>query len=142
METESDQMSHVILGVGLNINTPFFPDHLETVATSLRSTGRSYSRLAIVRAFLQAMDGFYGRFLGREFQAILDLWRQASVTLGKPVTVKLGVGEICGLALDVAADGALLVEKQGGEVETIISGEIQQAPCHLGQEASSNWKDI
>jgi BirA family biotin operon repressor/biotin-[acetyl-CoA-carboxylase] ligase len=115
--------------VGLNINTLAFPDHLDTVATSLSSTGRSYSRLAIVRAFLRSLDGFYGRFLRREFPAILEEWRRASVTLGKPVTVKLGTGELSGLALDVATDGALLVEKPGGKVEKIISGEIQQAPC-------------
>ncbi len=129
METESDQMSHVILGVGLNINTAVFPDHLQTVATSLRSTGRRYARLAIIRAFLRTMDAFYGRFLRQEFPAILDEWRQAAVTLGKPVTVKLGAEEISGLAVDVAPDGALLVEKPGGEVEKIISGEIHQAPC-------------
>ena len=129
METESDQMSHVILGVGLNINTAVFPDHLQTVATSLRGTGRRYSRLAIIRAFLRTMDVFYGRFLRQEFPAILDEWRQATVTLGKPVTVKLGAEEISGLAVDVAPDGALLVEKSGGGVEKIISGEIHQAPC-------------
>ena len=39
--------------------------------------------------------------------------------------VKLGAQEISGVAVDVAADGALLVEKPGGEVEKIISGEIQ-----------------
>jgi BirA family transcriptional regulator, biotin operon repressor / biotin---[acetyl-CoA-carboxylase] ligase len=127
METESDQISHLILGVGLNINTLAFPEHLEPLATSLRSTGRRYSRLAIVRAFLKSMDSFYGRFLCQEFPAILDLWRQAAVTLGKPVTVKRGAGEISGLALDVAPDGALLVEKPGGEIERVISGEIHEA---------------
>jgi BirA family biotin operon repressor/biotin-[acetyl-CoA-carboxylase] ligase len=71
----------------------------------------------------------YGRFLNREFPAILEEWRRAAVTLGKLVTVNLGAGAISGLALDVAPDGALLVQKAGGEVERIISGEIQQAPC-------------
>jgi BirA family biotin operon repressor/biotin-[acetyl-CoA-carboxylase] ligase len=127
MESESDQMSHLILGVGLNINNTTFPEHLQGIATSLSSTGRKYSRLAIVRAFLKAMDLFYGRFLRQEFPAILDLWRQAAVTLGKQVTVKRGAGEISGLALDVSPDGALLLEKVGGGVETIISGEIQAA---------------
>jgi BirA family transcriptional regulator, biotin operon repressor / biotin---[acetyl-CoA-carboxylase] ligase len=128
METESDQMSHVILGVGLNINTLIFPDHLQTVATSLGSTGRTFSRLAIIRSLLHILDRLYGKFLGQEFPEILDLWRRATVTLGKPVRVKLGEREIAGLALDVAPDGALLVAKPGGEVERIISGEIQQAP--------------
>jgi BirA family biotin operon repressor/biotin-[acetyl-CoA-carboxylase] ligase len=129
METESDQMSHVILGVGLNINTPGFPEHLAGLATSLSGTGRKYSRLEIVRAFLRTLDAYYGRFLGQEFPAILEAWRQAAVTLGRQVTVKQGGGEISGLALDVAPDGALLVEKPGGEVARVISGEIQQAPC-------------
>jgi BirA family transcriptional regulator, biotin operon repressor / biotin---[acetyl-CoA-carboxylase] ligase len=125
METESDQMSYVILGVGLNINTQVFPDCLQTLATSLASTGRTYSRLSIVRAFLRSMDELYGCFLNQQFPEILNLWRRAAVTLGKPVTVKLGAQEISGLAVDVAPDGALLVEKPGGEVQRIISGEIQ-----------------
>jgi BirA family transcriptional regulator, biotin operon repressor / biotin---[acetyl-CoA-carboxylase] ligase len=130
METESDQMSHVVLGVGLNINTPVFPEHLTELATSLLSgTGRTYSRLAIVRALLRRLDTVYGRFLGQKFPAILEAWRQAAVTLGRTVTVKQGGEEISGLALDVAPDGALLVETPGGGVERVISGEIQQAPC-------------
>jgi BirA family biotin operon repressor/biotin-[acetyl-CoA-carboxylase] ligase len=129
METESDRMSHVILGVGLNINTAVFPEHLAGLATSLAGAGRPYSRLGIVRAFLRTLDGLYGRFLGQEFPDILDQWRRAAVTLGRPVTIRQGGREISGLALDVAPDGALLVEKPGGEVERVISGEIAPAPC-------------
>lgn len=131
METESDRMSYVILGVGLNINTAIFPDYLQMQATSLAGTGRTYSRLAIVRAFLSAMDELYGNFLNQKFPEILDLWRRAAVTLGKPVKVKLGGREISGLAVDVAPDGALLVEKPGGEVQRIISGEIE-GPLPVG----------
>ena len=129
METESDQMSHVILGVGLNINTLAFPDHLAGLATSLGSTGRSYSRLAIVRTFLAAMDRWYGTFLDQGFGEILASWRRETVTLGKPVRVRLGAREVSGLAVDVAPDGSLLVKKPCGEVEKIISGEIEQASC-------------
>ncbi len=90
METESDQMSHVILGVGLNINTLAFPDHLAGLATSLGNTGRTYSRLAIVKAFLAAMDRWYGTFLDQGFGEILAAWRREAVTLGKPVRVPTG----------------------------------------------------
>lgn len=137
METESDQISHVILGVGLNINTPAFPAPLAGLATSLSSTGRRYSRLEIVRAFLRRLDENYRTFLRREFPVILEAWRRAAVTLGRPVTVKQGSEEISGLALDVAPDGALLVKTSGGEVRSVISGEIPQAPCREGQEADN-----
>ncbi len=71
------------------------------------------------------MDSRYGSFLNQQFPEILSSWRRAAVTLGKPVTVKLGLREISGLAVDVAPDGALLVKKPGGEIQRIISGEIQ-----------------
>jgi BirA family biotin operon repressor/biotin-[acetyl-CoA-carboxylase] ligase len=124
METESDRMSHVVLGLGLNVNTPQFPDYLQQVATSLRVTGRTYPRLALVRAFLASLADLYDKFLGQQFPAILELWRRAAVTLGKPVVVQQGAARIAGLALDVAPDGALLVEQPGGEVVAVISGEI------------------
>ncbi len=127
METESDAMRHVVLGVGLNLNTPEFPDHLREIATSLASTGQTYSRLATVRAFLAAMAGLYGRFLNQEFPAILDQWRQLTVTLGKTVTIRRGNDVYSGLALDVAPDGALLLARADGTIEKILSGEIQQA---------------
>ena len=129
METESDAMRHVVLGVGLNLNTPAFPEHLREIATSLAVTGRTYSRLATLRAFLTAMDRLYGRFLNQEFPAILDRWRQLSVTLGKTVTIRRGADVHTGLALDVALDGALLLARPDGSVERILSGEIQQASC-------------
>ncbi|MGQ9920281.1 MAG: biotin--[acetyl-CoA-carboxylase] ligase [Desulfobacca sp.] len=127
METESDAMRHVVLGVGLNLNTPQFPEHLQQIATSLAVTGQAYSRLATLRAFLTAMDGLYGRFLNEEFPAILERWRQFSVTLGKTVTIRQGRDVYAGLALDVAPDGALLLARPDGTVAVILSGEIQQA---------------
>lgn len=129
METESDCMRHVVLGLGLNLNTPAFPEHLRDIATSLANTGRTYSRLATIRAFLETMDNLYGRFLRLEFPALLDRWRQLTVTLGKTVTIRQGGEVLTGHALDVASDGALLLARPDGSVVKVLSGEIQQAPC-------------
>ena len=128
METESDAMSHVIVGVGLNINTPVFPAHLQETATSLAATGRTYPRLPIIRAFLAAMDGLYGRFLAQDFAAILQQWRQRAVMLGKTVVIRRGEVVHTGVALDVADDGALLLARPDGGVEKVFSGEIDAAP--------------
>lgn len=127
METESEAMSHVVLGVGLNVNMPTFPAPLAGIATSLASTGQTYSRLAIVRALLAALDSLYDSFRRQEFPAILDQWRRASVTLGRSVTVRRGGTTLSGTALDVDPDGALLLQLPAGRVETILSGEIEQA---------------
>jgi biotin-(acetyl-CoA carboxylase) ligase len=42
--------------------------------------------------------------------------------------VRQGAVEICGKALKVAADGALLVQTLTGEIVKVTSGEIVPAP--------------
>jgi len=125
METESEQIRHLVVGLGLNVNNPAFPAELSPIATSLvLATGRCHSRLEILQAWLEEFEELYQRFLAREFAAILDEWRSLTVTLGRRVTVRQGPITICGLAVEVASDGALLVETDGGEVVRVTSGEI------------------
>jgi BirA family transcriptional regulator, biotin operon repressor / biotin---[acetyl-CoA-carboxylase] ligase len=46
METESDQIRYLVVGLGLNVNTPDFPPELADTATSLfLEEGRSFSRV-------------------------------------------------------------------------------------------------
>ena len=125
METESEQIRHVVVGLGLNVNNPAFPEELEPIATSLvLATGRRHSRLEILQAWLEEFEELYGRFLAREFAGILDEWRSLTVTLGHRVTVRQGPVTICGQAVEVAPDGALLVETDAGEVVRVTSGEL------------------
>ena len=129
METESDQMSHLVLGLGLNVNTPDFPPPLNAIATSLAQAGaKSYSRLTILRLWLEALDQLYADFQALEFTTILSRWRQAAVTLGNTVTVHQGRQIITGLALDINADGALLIRTAGGEIKPVFCGEIDLGP--------------
>jgi len=125
METESDQIRYLVVGLGLNVNNADFPPELATVATSLwRETGRAFLRAPIVRAWLEEFEDLYQRFLAQEFSKILEEWKQHTVTLGKWVTVRQGLQELEGLALEVAPDGALLLKTAAGEVLRVISGEI------------------
>jgi BirA family biotin operon repressor/biotin-[acetyl-CoA-carboxylase] ligase len=125
METESDQIRHLVVGLGLNVNNPSFPPELEQIATSLfLATGRRHSRVELLRAWLEEFEALYERFLAREFAGILAEWRRLAVTLGQRVTVRQGPATICGLALEVAPDGALLVETAPGRVVRVTSGEI------------------
>jgi BirA family biotin operon repressor/biotin-[acetyl-CoA-carboxylase] ligase len=125
METESDQIRYLVVGLGLNVNNQDFPPELAATATSLwGETGRDFLRAPIVRAWLEEFEDLYQRFLDREFPKILEEWKQHTVTLGKWVTVRQGLQELEGLALEVAPDGALLLETAAGEVLRVISGEI------------------
>ncbi len=125
METESEQIRHLVVGLGLNVNNPAFPAELADIATSLAlATGRRHSRVRLLQAWLEEFEALYGRFLAGEFAGILEEWRSLAVTLGQVVTVRQGPRVIRGKALEVAADGALLVETAPGEVVRVTSGEI------------------
>jgi BirA family biotin operon repressor/biotin-[acetyl-CoA-carboxylase] ligase len=129
METESDQIRHLVVGLGLNVNNTRFPAELEQSATSLAlALDRTFPRLPILRAWLEEFDLLYGRFLAREFAGILEEWKEHTVTLGQMVTVRQGPREISGQALEVAADGALLLRVSTGEIVRVTSGEITPAP--------------
>jgi BirA family biotin operon repressor/biotin-[acetyl-CoA-carboxylase] ligase len=125
MESESDRIRHLVVGLGLNVNNGDFPAELRDLATSLAlATGRRASRLLILQAWLEEMEDLYELFLNREFATILQEWKTYTVTLGREVRVRQGPVEIRGRALEVAGDGALLVQTQDGEVVRVTSGEI------------------
>jgi BirA family biotin operon repressor/biotin-[acetyl-CoA-carboxylase] ligase len=129
METESDRIRYLVLGWGLNVNNPGFPPDLTAIATSLfLAAGRKFSRLAILQAWLEEFEVLYERFLARDFASILAAWKEHAVTLGRDVTVRQGSRAICGKALDVDGDGALLVETRPGEIVRVTSGEIAPDP--------------
>jgi BirA family biotin operon repressor/biotin-[acetyl-CoA-carboxylase] ligase len=125
METESDRIRHLVVGLGLNVNNRQFPAELADLATSLAlTTGRTFSRLRLLQVWLEELESLYQRFLAREFAAILEEWRDYTVTLGHAVRVRQGEVEICGQALEVSADGALLIQTRSGEIVRVTSGEI------------------
>jgi BirA family biotin operon repressor/biotin-[acetyl-CoA-carboxylase] ligase len=130
METESDQIRHLVVGLGLNINNLAFPPELKDSATSLAlgGAGATFSRLLILQAWLEEFETLYERFLAQEFASILAEWKKYSVTLGRPVTVRHGPRQTSGQALEVAPDGALLVQTQSGELVRVTSGEIAPDP--------------
>jgi BirA family biotin operon repressor/biotin-[acetyl-CoA-carboxylase] ligase len=129
METESDCIRHLVVGLGLNVNNREFPPPLDLTATSLAlTTGSTFCRRGILRAWLEEFEALYDLFLNRDFEVILNEWREYNVTLGQTVTIRQGPREISGLALKVAGDGALLVRQETGEVVRVTSGEIVPAP--------------
>jgi len=136
METESDRMSHVVLGMGLNVHTRDFSPDLHDSAISLAQTGGTYSRRDLLRTWLTSLDRLYDLFLQGRFPDILARWRRACVTLGTDVIIKQGSKVIRGRAVDVSPDGALVVEGESGRRELVVSGEVEQGlPFPDAQEA-------
>jgi BirA family biotin operon repressor/biotin-[acetyl-CoA-carboxylase] ligase len=129
METEPDVIRHLVVGLGLNVNNREFPPPLADTATSLAlAAGRPFSRVELLRAWLEEFEELYRRFLARDFPGILEEWRSYAVTLGREVRVRQGLGEVQGQALEVAPDGALLVKTRTGDIVRVTSGELAPGP--------------
>ncbi len=126
METESDRIRHLVVGLGLECRQPgIFRKSWPPLATSL---ALGLGRPLFPGGHPEGLAGGIRRALRTVFgpgvSGILEEWSSLAVTLGQRVTVRQGPRAIHGLALDVAPDGALLLETDSGEVVRVTSGEI------------------
>jgi BirA family transcriptional regulator, biotin operon repressor / biotin---[acetyl-CoA-carboxylase] ligase len=117
-------LDYVILGVGMNANLE--PAELgvpDREVTTIRSElGRDVDLLELLRALLSNLESELGRI--KDFGAVLEDWRNLNCTLGERVRV-LRLGEtIEGRAVDLTAEGALLLFTRRGTVE-VFEGEIE-----------------
>lgn len=116
----------VAAGIGLNVDWPEdVPDDLADVLVAMNHVaGRRFDREAVLDALLDRLDLHYGRLVDGDAAGVLDDWRASSSTLGRQVRVDLGPEDIVGTAMDVTADGHLVVEQAGGGRRTLAVGDV------------------
>jgi len=130
MAAEMDAISHIVIGVGVNVNigAAEFPPELRAAATSLAlAAGASVPRLEVLAAVLEELDGLYDQALTAGFASLLDEWRANSVTLGNMVDVFAPGRRLAGRAVDIDDDGALLVATADG-LEKVLAGDVSIRP--------------
>ena len=109
------QEGWAVLGIGLNVATPSFPDELSEIATSLALEGIATSREDVLGTLLSSLD----RLLLADAAEVLAAWRQRDALLGTAVSWNGGRGTGAG----ITDAGALLVETDAGVVE-LDAGEV------------------
>ncbi|MFN0086358.1 MAG: biotin--[acetyl-CoA-carboxylase] ligase [Blastocatellia bacterium] len=116
----------VILGIGVNLNHPFFPPGLAGAATSLLiETGNGIEVDGFRDRLLDRIAHGYGLWSRREFSRILEQWRErSSYWRGQRVRVSLDGEQLTGTTEDVTETGALRVRTDAGELRTILAGEV------------------
>jgi BirA family biotin operon repressor/biotin-[acetyl-CoA-carboxylase] ligase len=127
LSAELDQVKHVILGIGLNVNLAAsdFPPDLRKLATSLLlETGKPQRRADVAAAILRELDRDYGRLRQRRFAELAGEWAAQCTTIGRRVRIQLGPHVVEGLAEALNEDGALLLRTEHGHLEAILSGDV------------------
>jgi BirA family biotin operon repressor/biotin-[acetyl-CoA-carboxylase] ligase len=123
METEGDQIRHLSIGVGLNVNND--PEKVEPVAVSLKALlERTIPRREILVTFL---DRFEKRLEQFDAQSVIDDWRANNITIGRQVTVKTMKKTVEGLATGIDSIGGLILQFADGTRETIVHGDCFQS---------------
>jgi len=128
MNAEMDRLDWVIIGVGLNVNTSHksFPADVEETATSLMEVcGRIIPRVTLLQDILFEFESLYEELTRSGFEPVRDKWKTLSNTIGEKVVVSLPNGQIKGTAVDIDADGALILQKDDGSFEKIIAGVVK-----------------
>jgi BirA family biotin operon repressor/biotin-[acetyl-CoA-carboxylase] ligase len=119
MEGEGDQVAHMNIGIGLNVNNA--PQTESPMAISLKAlVGRSVPRREILVAFL---NDFKKRMLVFDPIAVIDEWKSNNVTLGRQVRVVTVKDRVEGTAVDLDSHGGLILRLADGTCQTVMHGD-------------------
>lgn len=121
------QLSCVLLGIGLNVNLPArgIPNELCNLATSLRvATGRLHDRIALAARLFSRLDSRYMETEARGFGAVRPVWERYSALTGKRVTIAEGPSRQAGVVRGIDSDGALLLDTGGEKLTRILTGDV------------------
>ena len=127
MNSETDRINFVIIGIGVNINMTkeLFPEELRPIATSLKQeTGKEISRIDFIQMLYLNMETWYKRYLKHGFEPIRKAWTGYFNMAGKVVKVRQMDKTIEGVAMGIDDNGALLLREKNGNITRIISGDV------------------
>lgn len=128
MSAEMDAINYVVIGMGINVNIDEFPEEIASTATSLSIiTGQPVSRITLLSAILCELENVYMLVKDSGFAPVLAAWRKESITLGQEVSVSGFENSFTGKAIDIDADGALLVKTTQG-IERVLAGDVSIRP--------------
>jgi len=127
ISAEMDRVHYVIIGIGVNVNTPYdvFPPDIRDTATSIfMETGNACPRVKFLRSFLEVLESYYETFKREGFDPVMHRWKELTNVIGKQITVDLIDHAYTGVVLDIDDDGFLLLMDSGGTLRKIVSGDV------------------
>ena len=115
-----------IIGVGINcgqLSGDFAPT-IRDMATSVRMVlGREADRNLLIAQMVKALETMDRELLASP-AAMLERYRKDCITLGREVSILRGEEVRHATALDIDAEGGLIVRYDSGETATVTSGEV------------------
>jgi BirA family biotin operon repressor/biotin-[acetyl-CoA-carboxylase] ligase len=134
-----------VVAAGIGINVAWgrrVPDHLRESAVALdeiTAPAPAPDRAELLVALLRNLHRTYGALVAGPSGAedLLEAWRVRSATLGRRVRVDLGHDDVVGTAVDVTAQGHLVVELLEGGRRILAVGDVVHLRPESGPQASA-----
>lgn len=128
MYADTTMVRFVIVGIGINVNQERFHGELSSNATSLYAkTGKQQSRLELLTRLLREFESDYNRFLREGAKSVIGRFAEASsYVVGKRVRVSNGFESFTGVTCGMSSEGLLQVEREDGQVITVIAGDVAE----------------
>jgi BirA family biotin operon repressor/biotin-[acetyl-CoA-carboxylase] ligase len=120
---ELDEMGDhqaAVVGIGLNVNAA---PPLASATCLATCTGAPLAREPMLIRLLAALEQYVHAAEGTP-DAVIRQWRDRLDTLGRQVRVQSTTGMVEGVAVDVDAEGALLVRAHDGTTSPVHAGDI------------------
>ena len=124
---EIDAVDFIIVGLGLNVNTPTdgFSEELQSIATSIFiETKKRWDRTALIREYLKQYEIYYDLFKRDGFTPIVKRWKTLSDIIGREVRVDMVNKTLTGRVTDVDNDGVLILKDDADELHRVYSGDV------------------
>ncbi|MYM65204.1 bifunctional biotin--[acetyl-CoA-carboxylase] ligase/biotin operon repressor BirA [Pseudomaricurvus sp. HS19] len=119
----------VVVGVGLNMAlSSAGAEAIDQPWVDLQQLVPGVSRNALVAELLNQLLPLLAEFESKGFGAYREEWERSHAYADKPVRLVIGNTEVAGIALGVAANGALRL-LVGGEEQEFHGGEISLRPA-------------
>ena len=126
LDPKTGRVSYAVLGIGINCGQTAddFDESIRNMATSARMVlGAPADRERLIAEMVKALENM-DRQLLKAPAAMLDRYRRDCITLGQYVSILQSDQVRHAQALDIDAEGGLIVRYDSGETGTVTSGEV------------------
>ena len=125
--TSGDRVDFVVVGFGLNANIRVrddLPANLQDTSTSLQDElGKRVNVEKLFHCLIEKLGGLYSQFSLKGFLPILEGWKKHAGFIGEKIVITDSDQKTAGLALDVDAEGMLLLKTEDGLIHRVSVGD-------------------
>ncbi len=127
-----DRVDAVVVGIGINVASVELSPEVAAGSTSLGAEGGRPDRDELLAAMVVEVERRYERLVDGGVDDLVGAWRRRLDTLGRRVRLELDAEAVEGVAVDVDATGALVVDTERGRRRVTVADVVHLRPPGSG----------